>query len=257
MSLEFRYLLTNIGRDDLRSRQIPRTYGIWTTSPSDWTDWRALLFKKSHHDQIECESQHQYVCQRPSAALESSERLPWKGCYSLSNLEDGALVVNSNMMTIDFCSNFCRDFTFIGIANTKCLCFESLKNVSRLSNKLCNKKCKGNEGQLCGGKGAMAVHQLKIEAHPDVMVLFGGTETTYNYIDNDPLEDSTVIMTEGRECHDHGIPDLPSPVLEAGFVSINNSVIVMCGGKTSSSQYQPNKGCKSIVFIFIVSALSL
>ena len=93
----------------------------------------------------------------------------------------------------------------------------------------------------------MTVHQLKNEVYNDVMVILGGTETIYSYIDNDPLQDNTVLMSGGQECEDHGIPDLPEPVMDAGFVSINNSVIVMCGGKKSSIYTQPNKGCKFIL----------
>ena len=240
-------LLFKIGKDDLKARQPPRTYGIWTTLPSKWTNWRALMFKKSHHDRIECEGQHQYVCQRPAAALESSESLAWKGCYSESFIGDTSPTLESSLMTIDLCSNACDHSVFMGIAVTKCFCFESLLQATKLSAKLCGDHCKGNQAQLCGGHGAMTVHQLKNEVYNDVMVILGGTETSYSYIDNDPLQDNTVLMSGGQECEDHGIPDLPEPVMDAGFVSINNSVIVMCGGKKSSIYDQPNKGCKYIM----------
>ena len=101
---ELKQLLFKIGKDDLKARQPPRTYGIWTTLPSKWTNWRALLFKKSHHDRIECESQHPYVCQRPAAALESSESLAWKGCYSESFIGDTSPTLRSDLMTIDLSS---------------------------------------------------------------------------------------------------------------------------------------------------------
>ena len=239
-------MLYNIGRGDLRSRQPPRTYGIWTTSPSYWTDWRALLFKKSHHNRNECDNQYQYVCQRPAAALEASERLSWKGCYSLLHLDSTTPNIESNLMTIDYCSHFCQESAFIGISGSNCYCLDNLNNASRLSNKLCSQKCKANPAQLCGGKGAIVVHQLKVDSYLDVMVLLGGTEAG-----SLPLEDSTVIMSDGQECQDHGIPDLPSPVLEAGFVSINNSVIVMCGGKTISLYYQPKEGCKFLILLVV------
>ena len=246
---ELKQLLFDIGKDDLKARQPPRTYGIWTTLPSKWTNWRALLFKKSHHDRIECESQHPYVCQRPAAALESSESLAWKGCYSQSFMGDTLPTLKSNLMTIDLCSNACESSVFMGITVAECFCFESLLQATKLSTKLCGEHCKGNKAQLCGGQGAMTVHQLKNEVNNDVMVIFGGTETSYDYVDNDPLQDNTVLMSGGQECEDHGIPDLPEPLMGTGFVSINHSVIVMCGGKKSSTT--AHKGCKfALIHIF-------
>ena len=237
-------LLFKIGKDDLKARQPPRTYGIWTTLPSKWSDHRALLFKKSHHERIDCEDQHQYVCQRPAAALQTPESLSWKGCFSQSFLGDTVPTLESNLMTIDLCTNACGDSRFIGISVTKCFCFESLNQATRLSTRLCGEHCGGNQAQLCGGSGTISAHQMKNKVYNDVMVILGGTETSYTYIDNDPLQDNTVLMSGGEECEDHGIPDLPEPVTDAGFVTINNSVIVMCGGKKSSTGYQPKLGCK-------------
>ena len=66
-----------MGKSDIKSRKYPRSYAIWVTQEYYYGYYYSsrkvmLTLKRSHHESISCESQHQYICQRPAAALEGS-----------------------------------------------------------------------------------------------------------------------------------------------------------------------------------------
>ena len=68
-----------MGKSDIKSRKYPRSYAIWASQEYysayyySYVNTKVMLtLKRSHHESIPCEGQHQYICQRPAAALEAS-----------------------------------------------------------------------------------------------------------------------------------------------------------------------------------------
>ena len=72
--LDMLNLINLIGREDIKSRQVPRYYGYWAHS------WRLLAHRRGYPETTACETQHPFVCERPAAALEGPE---FKGNVSL------------------------------------------------------------------------------------------------------------------------------------------------------------------------------
>ena len=55
---------------------------------------------------------------------------------------------------------FAERATFFHLQNGSCFCFSQLHSPL-LSNRQCNVPCPGDNAQLCGGKGAISVYNLK------------------------------------------------------------------------------------------------
>ena len=72
--IELRDKMIKMGKDDLKGRHNPLYYAIWATHYTNYQS-RIITMPKSHHSSEPCEDQHQYICQRPAAALEGSEAL--------------------------------------------------------------------------------------------------------------------------------------------------------------------------------------
>lgn len=143
---------------------------------------------------------------------------------------------NSEAMTIEYCGQMCQasglSNKYMGLEKNHCFCLESLAPASYLlSNQHCHVKCPGDPAELCGGKGAVSLHQLNNETLIDVLVVAGGRSHKF--------EASTVINVEGQECSDHGIPDLPKNK-DAPFTVIEDHTLVRCGG------FKTNKNNKYI-----------
>ena len=65
-----------MGKNDLKGRHNPLSYAVWTTYvQADTQKTRIITMPKSHHSSVPCEDQHEYICQKPAAALEGSEAL--------------------------------------------------------------------------------------------------------------------------------------------------------------------------------------
>ena len=60
-------MINLIGREDIKSRQVPRFYGYWAYSN------RLLAHNRGYSETTECEKQLPFVCERPAAALEGPE----------------------------------------------------------------------------------------------------------------------------------------------------------------------------------------
>ena len=65
--------MINMGKDDIKGRHVPRSYGMWAVQGNDKDKLVVLTRKPQHHQFMPCESQQKYVCQRPAAALENPE----------------------------------------------------------------------------------------------------------------------------------------------------------------------------------------
>lgn len=183
-----------------------------------------------------CDSLSKYICQRPAAALEGSESLAWKGCFSAEVIPPGHSFYESELMTIDYCGHMCQDaditHAFMGIEQTKCYCLSSIADGQRLSNRACSTKCAGDPAQLCGGKGALSIHQLANETFTDVLGVAGKADKNGN---DNPVH---IIQEDGNECTSHGIPDLPDDDLhEMAFAVIHDHTIVGCGGTDENNKW--------------------
>ena len=66
-------MINKLGREDIKSRQVPRFYGYWARQNSYGNPVKLLAHKRSITTTSACENQHPFVCERPAAALEGSE----------------------------------------------------------------------------------------------------------------------------------------------------------------------------------------
>ena len=75
----------------------------------------------------------------------------------------------------------------------------------------------------------MTVHVLRNDTVEDVMIVIGGKAT-----DHTPRKTSTVVLSGGRECTNHGIPEAPNEWINAGHTIVHDYMIVRCGGLLKS-----------------------
>ena len=165
----------------------------------------------------------------------ASEANGYRGCFSATHLDDSVIwdSLTSKFMSIHLCVEYClgkgasQDQPYIGLSNDTCACIVTLENVYELSGRQCPHKCPANDMQICGGKGAMAVHNLFNTTVEDALVLVGGTDVT----EAAAVAGATVYLPDGRTCssEDNQIPDSPEEVTRASLVATESSLL-QCGG---------------------------
>lgn len=235
------------GKDDIKGRHYPRSYAIWAGHNNRW-DYQVTKIvglNRAYVQNQNCDDLNPYICQRPAAALEGPESLAWKGCYSATFVPSGHSSYESELMTVDYCGHMCQDgdMKFMGIEQTKCYCLDTIANAQLLSNRACATKCAGDPAQLCGGKGALSIHQLINDTFTDVLGVAGKKDESGN---DNPVH---IIKEDGEECTDHNIPDLPDDDLhEMAFTVIHDHTIVGCGGTTKNNKWP----CK---FNYLIQAI--
>lgn len=66
----------------------------------------------------------------------------------------------------------------------------------------------------------------------DLMLVFGGLDESAQVI-----ESASVIQNDGSECTKHNLPNLPKRLKNFGVVSINDQLIILCGGTVVTSKF--------------------
>ena len=142
----------------------------------------------------------------------------------------------SESMSLDYCGQMCDgvdETIFMGVQETKCYCIDDLAGSLLLSNRACNTKCPGDSAELCGGKGALTIQQLKNDSFTDLLAIVTGSHQGKREVHT--------VMEDGTEClnADNGIPnnDDTNDPIHRGVTVIEDHTIVACGGhKFTSSQ---------------------
>ena len=68
-------------------------------------------------------------------------------------------------MTVDICKQYCRqnNWAIAGVQNShECYCGNEI-STEKISDSKCNKSCRGNSQQTCGGGWAMNIYSLSGE----------------------------------------------------------------------------------------------
>ena len=75
--------MIQLGKDDVKSRQYPRTYGLWATAWNDYKSQQMLITRKPYHQSKHCDGQNKFICQRPAAAQEGAENTSMNTLFPL------------------------------------------------------------------------------------------------------------------------------------------------------------------------------
>ena len=135
-------------------------------------------------------------------------------------------------MSIDYCGQMCKgahDSLFMGVQSTNCYCMNEITGSLLLSNRACNTRCSGDAAELCGGKGALSLHQLKNESFTDVLAAVSGSlKGKQNFVN--------IVLESGTECADSSnpIPFIPDLLGNRGVTVIEDHTMVVCGGQKNN-----------------------
>ena len=75
----------------------------------------------------------------------------------------------------------------------------------------------------------MLLHTCSFVSVDEVLAIAGGFES------GSVLTDWAVVMAGGKECEDHGLPELPESLEGFGLTQSYNQDVYLCGGKVSTT----------------------
>ena len=114
-------------------------------------------------------------------------------------------ITGKNNMTIENCSEICKNYEFFGLQNgDECRCGNKATQLMPTYPSSCNKRCTGDNTQICGGNWRLTVHKNELvttkpvePASSSVLVLSTMWSTSRPMVVN-----STGQLSNGNACHD-------------------------------------------------------
>ncbi|XP_071146990.1 uncharacterized protein [Mytilus edulis] len=101
----------------------------------------------------------------------------------------------SNQLTLEVCKEFCHGHQYLGLQSyNQCYCGNSLGNTNVYQKKNeaeCNRKCKGDSSQICGGRGHSSVYEFITATLPTTTMTTEGHSTETRT----PRQSTTSIRT--------------------------------------------------------------